>query len=113
MIKSMGPFASKSFLVKTHVYGGSRPSTARTIKIPFNMLSKGIQGMRQAGIDVTAVAELYDQDTKKLPEKKETTSINSRRSNREAKSIKIKETDLKSGSKRERKASSRRGRKKN
>ena len=51
----MGPFSGSSFLVKTIANGQSRPTTSTSIQIPFNLLSQGIQAMRQSGITVTSV----------------------------------------------------------
>ena len=54
----MGPFSSNSFLVKTIAYGRSRPTTSTSIQIPFNLLSRSIQVMRQSGITVTAITNV-------------------------------------------------------
>ena len=108
----MGPFSSNSFLAKTIAYGRSRPTTSTSIQIPFNLLSQSIQAMRQSGITVTAVTNVYDGTKSNQSSAKDSASSESKQPKREMKSISSKETELKSESRRERKAPTRRARKK-
>ena len=108
----MGPFSSELFLVKTFKYDGSKPSTPTNIKIPFNFLSKSLQGMRRAGFNVSTITQAHNTNKTKRTHQTNSVASDSKPSNREVESIKLKERGLKSGSKRERKTSNRRGRKK-
>ncbi len=95
----MGPFSGSSFLVKTIANGQSRPTTSTSIQIPFNLLSQGIQAMRQSGITVTSVTSVDGKEIENRPN-------NRKPENKESKKI-----EEKISSKKERKSSNRRGRK--
>ena len=108
----MGPFSSNSFFVKTIAYDRSRPTTPTSIQIPFNLLSKSIQAMRQSGITVTAVSNIHEVDKSNQSSPKKPTSPESRRSKREMQSTSSNETESKSDVRKEKKATNRRARKK-
>jgi hypothetical protein len=108
----MGPFSSNSFLVKTIAYGRSRPTTPTSIQIPFNLLSRSIQAMRQSGITVTAVSNIHETDKRNQSGTKKSISPESRRSKREMQSPSSNETESKSEVRKEKKATNRRTRKK-
>lgn len=95
----MGPFSGSSFLVKTIANGQSRPTTSTSIQIPFNLLSQGIQAMRQSGITVTSVTNVAGKE------------IENRSNNRKPENKESKKIEEKISSKKERKSSNRRGRK--
>ncbi len=108
----MGPFSSNSFLVKTIAYGRSRPTTPTSIQIPFNLLSKSIQAMRQSGITVSAVSNIHEVDKSNQSGTKKPTSPESRRSKREMQIASSNETESKSEVRKEKRATNRRARKK-
>ncbi len=103
----MGPFSTNSYLVKTIAFGRSRPTTSTNIRIPFNLLCQGIQAMRQAGITVTAVTNIYNNNTIVLSDNQKTQSPKASQSKKSEK-----ETELKSASRKERRAPNRRTKKK-
>lgn len=108
----MGPFSSNSLFVKTIAYDRSRPTTPTSIQIPFNLLSKSIQAMRQSGITVTAVSNIHEVDKSSESGNKKPYSPESRRSKREKQSASSNETES-AGVRKEKKAMNRRARKKN
>jgi hypothetical protein len=109
----MGPFSSNSFFVKTIAYGRSRPTTSTSIQIPFNLLSRSIQVMRQSGITVTAITNIHEVDKSNQSDPKKPTSTESRRLKHEMQSANSNETESKSEVRKEKKATNRRTRKKN
>jgi hypothetical protein len=108
----MGPFSSNSFFVKTIAYGRSRPTTPTSIQIPFNLLSRSIQVMRQSGITVTAITNIHEVGNSNQSDTKKPASSEPRSTKRELQSSSANETELKSEVKKEKKATNRRARKK-
>ncbi|MEJ6584988.1 MAG: hypothetical protein QNK79_06900 [Synechococcus sp. ArSW.bin.68] len=104
----MGPFSSNSFLVKTIAYGRSRPTTPTSIQIPFNLLSRSIQVMRQSGITVTAITNIHEVGNKNQSDTKKPASSEPKRTKREMQSDSANETEVK----KEKKTTNRRARKK-
>ena len=104
----MGPFSSNSFFVKTIAYGRSRPTTPTSIQIPFNLLSRSIQVMRQSGITVTAVTNIREAGNSHQSDTKNPASSEPRRAKHEMQSSSANETEVK----KEKKATNRRARKK-
>jgi hypothetical protein len=109
----MGPFSSNSFFVKTIAYARSRPTTPTSIQIPFNLLSRSIQVMRQSGITVTAVTNIHEVGNSNQSDTKKPATSEPRRTKREVQISSANETELKSEVKKEKKATNRRARKKN
>ena len=108
----MGPFSSNSFFVKTIAYNGSRPTTSTSIQVPFNLLSQSIQAMRKAGISVTSITNATSREGSNQTGSKKANPSDPKQSKREMERVSTKETVLKSESRRERKATTRRSRKK-
>ena len=104
----MGPFSSNSFLVKTIAYGRSRPTTPTSIQIPFNLLSRSIQVMRQSGITVTAITNIHEVGNKNQSDTKKPATSEPKRTKREMQSDSANETEVK----KEKKTTNRRARKK-
>ena len=108
----MGPFSSNSFFVKTIAFNRSRPTTSTSIQVPFNLLSQSIQAMRKAGITVTAITSISTGEENNQARTKAATPSGAKQSKRQMEKVSTKETALKSEPRKERKATSRRTRKK-
>ena len=104
----MGPFSSNSFFVKTIAYCRSRPTTPTSIQIPFNLLSRSIQVMRQSGITVTAITNIHEVGNKNQSDTKKPASSEPKRTKRDMQSDSANKTEVK----KEKKTTNRRARKK-
>ena len=109
----MGPFSANSYLVKTIAYNRSRPTTSTSIRIPFSLLSQGIQVMRQSGITVTAVTNIYTDEAIKNTDLEKPITSKASTAKRAPQANSSKKDDLRSTPQKEKKVPTRRGRKKN
>ena len=55
----MGPTLATSIAVRTGIEPGSRPWTARSVRVPFAQLCRSMQSIHQRGLAIDSVAFSY------------------------------------------------------
>ena len=55
----MGPTLATSIAVRTGIEPGSRPWTARSVRVPFAQLCRSMQSMHNRGLAIDSVAFSY------------------------------------------------------
>lgn len=55
----MGPTLATSIAVRTGIEPGSRPWTARSVRVPFAQLCRSMQSMHNRGLAIDSVAFTY------------------------------------------------------
>ena len=55
----MGPTLATSIAVRTGIESGSRPWTARSVRVPFAQLCRSMQSMHNRGLAIDSVAFSY------------------------------------------------------
>ena len=63
----MGPTLATSIAVRTGIEPGSRPWTARSVRVPFAPLCRSMQSMHNRGLAIDSVAFSYGSDETNAP----------------------------------------------
>ena len=71
----MGPTLATSIAVRTGIEPGSRPWTARSVRVPFAQLCRSMQSMHNRGLAIDSVAFSYGSGEASTPAPEAATAV--------------------------------------